>query len=400
MYIEENPDSMPEQIEPPKKKKRLWWLLLPAIAAVIALAIAFLPISFHTTDHSVTVSYGTPPDDAPMPPPDAPQPVFGSGQTLPISPSPQGADNIASNAPGALSLQEIYKKVIDSVVTITAKTYTGTALGTGIVLSSDGYIITNAHVVENGLYLSVLAADDQVYDAALIGSDIASDLAVLKIDAEGLKSAEFGDSDSLQVGDLAVAIGSPLGSNLKGTMTNGIISGISRDLTVNGRKMNLIQTNAALNNGNSGGPLINCYGQIIGVNAVKLSSVSVEGIGFAIPISTAKPIIDELIERGYVSGRPSLGIAAEDLPHTVRVYYGLPQGAYVTAVSARSDAAEKGLQKGDIITAVNGETVTGVDSLRAIKSQYSAGETVTLTVYRGGNWLDIDTVLMEQVEDR
>ena len=204
----------------------------------------------------------------------------------------------------ALSLQEIYQKMNPSVVSIVSTLRSGTATGTGIIMSENGYIITTHHVIEGAYQLAVLTYDDTQYTAELIGSDAISDLAVLKIEAEGLTAAEFGDSDALRVGDSVVAIGDPLGIQLRGTMTNGIISAINRDLTVEDRKMTLIQTNAALNNGNSGGPLINCYGQVIGINTMKMSSyyssASVEGLGFAIPVSVAKPIIDELIENGYV----------------------------------------------------------------------------------------------------
>ena len=203
------------------------------------------------------------------------------------------------------------------------------------------------------------------------------------------------------MGDTVVAIGDPLGVTLRGTMTDGIISAINRDLTVNDRTMTLIQTNAALNNGNSGGPLINCYGQVIGINTMKMSNyyssaASVEGIGFAIPIDTAKPIIDELIEKGYVSGRPAIGIDGETLPATYRIYYRLPEGIYVTRVYASSDAAAKGISEGDIITAINDTQVSSMDQLNVVKNQFSAGDTVTLTVYRSGNYYTVEVILMDR----
>ena len=184
-------------------------------------------------------------------------------------------------------------------------------------------------------------------------------------------------------------------------MTDGIVSAINRDLTVNDRTMSLIQTNAALNNGNSGGPLINCYGQVIGINTMKMgnfysSSTTVEGIGFAIPIDTAKPIIDELIEKGYVSGRPAIGIDGETLPATYRIYYRLPQGTYVTRVYQNSDAAAKGVSEGDIITAINGVSVTTMEQLNRVKNQYTAGDTITLTIYRGGVSSDVEIILMDR----
>ena len=227
----------------------------------------------------------------------------GSGTKLNIVSSQESSDTTFSDEEDALCLQDIYSSVIDSVVSISSMTSSGTSSGTGIIMSQDGYVITNHHVITGALVISVLTNDNQEFEAALVGSDEMSDLAVLKIDARGLKAAEFGDSSKLRVGDSVVAIGDPLGVQLRGTMTNGIISAINRDLTVGDRTMTLIQTNAALNNGNSGGPLINCYGQVIGINTVKMSSyysasATVEGLGFAIPISVAKPIIDELIENG------------------------------------------------------------------------------------------------------
>ena len=320
---------------------------------------------------------------------------------LTITQSPAGVPTVASDEEGALSLQEIYRRCIGSVVSIVTVTPSGKASGTGIIMSADGYVITNHHVIENAQAVSVLTSDGQEYSASIIGSDETSDLAVLKVEADGLQAAEFGDSSVLQVGDSVAAIGDPLGTALRGTMTDGIVSAINRDLTVNDRTMSLIQTNAALNNGNSGGPLINCYGQVIGINTMKMSnfyssSTTVEGIGFAIPIDTAKPIIDELIEKGYVSGRPAIGIDGETLPATYRIYYRLPQGIYVTRVYQNSDAAAKGVSEGDIITAINGISVTTMEQLNRVKNQYTAGDTITLTIYRGGVSSDVEIILMDR----
>ena len=320
---------------------------------------------------------------------------------LTITQSPAGVPTVTSDEDGALSLQEIYRRCIGSVVSIVTVTPSGKASGTGIIMSEDGYVITNHHVIENAQAVSVLTSDSQEYAASVVGSDETSDLAVLKVEADGLQAAEFGDSSVLQVGDSVAAIGDPLGTALRGTMTDGIISAINRDLTVNDRTMNLIQTNAALNNGNSGGPLINCYGQVIGINTMKMSnfyssSTTVEGIGFAIPIDTAKPIIDELIEKGYVSGRPAIGIDGETLPATYRIYYRLPQGIYVTRVYQNSDAAAKGVSEGDIITAINGISVTTMEQLNRVKNQFTAGQTITLTIYHGGVSSDVEIILMDR----
>ena len=325
----------------------------------------------------------------------------GSGTKLNIVSSQESSDTTFSDEEDALCLQDIYSSVIDSVVSISSMTSSGTSSGTGIIMSQDGYVITNHHVITGALVISVLTNDNQEYEAALVGSDEMSDLAVLKIDARGLKAAEFGDSSKLRVGDSVVAIGDPLGVQLRGTMTNGIISAINRDLTVGDRTMTLIQTNAALNNGNSGGPLINCYGQVIGINTVKMSSyytatASVEGLGFAIPISVAKPIIDELIENGYVAGRPAIGISGDSLPSYYRTYYRLPEGVYVTSVNEGSDAKAKGIREGDIVTAINGEKICSIDELNTVKNQYAAGDEVTLTIYRSGTYYEVTVTLVDQ----
>lgn len=325
----------------------------------------------------------------------------GSGTKLNIVSSQESSDTTFSDEEDALSLQDIYSTVIDSVVSISSMTSSATSSGTGIIMSPDGYVITNHHVITGALVISVLTNDNQEYEAALVGSDEMSDLAVLKIDARGLQAAEFGDSSKLRVGDSVVAIGDPLGVQLRGTMTNGIISAINRDLTVGDRTMTLIQTNAALNNGNSGGPLINCYGQVIGINTVKMSSyytatASVEGLGFAIPISVAKPIIDELIENGYVAGRPAIGISGDSLPSYYRTYYRLPDGVYVTSVNEGSDAKAKGIREGDIVTAINGERISSIDELNTVKNQYAAGDEVTLTVYRSGTYYEVTVTLVDQ----
>lgn len=320
-----------------------------------------------------------------------------SGAVLAVSPTPEPADRAPSET-GELSLQEIYSRTIGSVVCVKAAGTGASSVGTGVILSSDGYLITNYHVVEGMLEYSILLSDDSEYPARLVGGDEQTDLAVLKIEAEGLQAAVFGDSDSLRAGDTVVAIGNPLGTELRGTMTNGIVSAINRDIVIDGREMTVIQTNAALNSGSSGGPLINIYGQVVGINTAKFStyySGTVEGIGFAIPIAAAKPIIDELISLGYVSGRPSLGITGDSVPQYAQIYYRLPDGVYVASVDESSDTYASGVREGDIIVELGGVRVTSASELNAAKNQYQAGDTVTLTVYRGGSYYYVDVVLGE-----
>ena len=238
-----------------------------------------------------------------------------SSISIAIEESPASPENIPQS--GGLSLQEIYEKNIPSVVSLACTLRSGTSTGTGVVLSGDGYILTNAHVVDGSRYVTVYLSDGRNFEATLVGADEITDLAVLRISAEDLDPVEFGDSSILRVGDSVSAIGDPLGMEFRGSFTDGIISAINRDVTIDGRKMSLIQTNAALNSGNSGGPLLNCYGQVIGINTMKIGafteSAGVEGLGFAIPSATVKDVVEQLISQGYVSGRPTLGITGEAL---------------------------------------------------------------------------------------
>ena len=357
------------------------------------------PAETHTVSQSETPAQAETPEAdtssalAAQPAEDPPSVEIESSPAAPATPASE------DEADGALSLQEIYKKCIGSVVSITASSQSGKSSGTGIVLSADGYLITNHHVIENAQVIAVQTSDDRQFQASIIGSDEASDLAVLKVDATDLQPAEFGDSGKLAVGDRVVAIGDPLGAQLRGTMTSGIVSAINRDLEVNDRTMTLIQTDAALNNGNSGGPLINCYGQVIGINTMKLRSyysTTAEGLGFAIPMAVAKPILEELMENGYVAGRPAIGISYDTLPLAFRIYYNLPEGVYISAVYDGSDAQAKGVAAGDIITAVNGTRVTSIDELNRVKNQFTAGDSITLTLYNGGSYRDVAVILIDQ----
>ena len=357
------------------------------------------PAETHTVSQSETPAQAETPEAdtssalAAQPAQDPPSVEIESSPAAPATPASE------DEADGALSLQEIYKKCIGSVVSIAASSQSGKSSGTGIVLSADGYLITNHHVIENAQVIAVQTSDDRQFQASIIGSDEASDLAVLKVDATDLQPAEFGDSGKLAVGDRVVAIGDPLGAQLRGTMTSGIVSAINRDLEVNDRTMTLIQTDAALNNGNSGGPLINCYGQVIGINTMKLRSyysTTAEGLGFAIPMAVAKPILEELMENGYVAGRPAIGISYDTLPLAFRIYYNLPEGVYISAVYDGSDAQAKGVAAGDIITAVNGTRVTSIDELNRVKNQFTAGDSITLTLYNGGSYRDVAVILIDQ----
>ena len=296
----------------------------------------------------------------------------------------QSSEHPDSSTPiTGLSLQEIYKRNIPSVVSISC---VDGSSGTGIVITADGYIVTNSHVVKNAGAVTVQLHDDRSFRASVVGADTASDLAVLYVDAEDLTPVHFGDSDALQVGDTVCAIGNPLGTELRGTMTNGIVSAINRDITTGGRTMTLIQTNAALNSGNSGGPLINCYGQVLGINTMKIgdnmNSAGVEGLGFAIPSTTVVDVISQLINQGYVTGRPYLGISGEPVSALYQYYYRLPAGLFITHIAQGSDAAARGLEAGDILLSINGKNVTSDDELNEFLYGCQVGDTVEAVIYR------------------
>lgn len=326
-----------------------------------------------------------------------------------------------------LSTEEIVQKMLPSVVGVESqftltdngyyygfgmpKTSGATGTGTGVVITEDGYIVTNAHVIYDTEYGAGLAEsikirmnDNNTYDAEVVGYDIDCDLAVLKIDASGLTPAEFGDSDSLMLGESVIAIGNPLGFDLMNTVTSGIVSGLNRNITINDKAMNLIQTDTAINSGNSGGPLINKKGQVIGINSSKMlsnyGSASIEGIGFAIPSNETSRIIGDLMEYGYVTGKPQLGISCQNVTENISRMYNMPVGAYITDVSENSAAEKAGLQSGDIITAVDGVEISTAEELNAQKNTHTAGETVEITYIRGGREKTAEITLDEVKKDK
>ena len=300
---------------------------------------------------------------------------------------------------GEKSLQEIYADCADSIVAITGYVdgKTGYYWGTGIVMSADGLILTNAHVVEKCDRATVTVSDNTSYEARLVGADAASDVAVLKIDAEGLKPAVFGDSNALSVGEKVAAIGNPLGEDLRATLTDGIISAIDRGVNFNGNSMNLLQTNTAINEGNSGGALFNMFGQVIGVTNMKMMSSysSIEGIGFAIPSTTVRSVVNSLILYGEVRGRPAVGVTVGAIPENASQQYDLPGGLYVTDVSKGSDAEAKGIVPGDIITAVNGEPAKTTEDIVRVKNALYVGDSITFTIWRNGETFDVEVVLVD-----
>ena len=299
----------------------------------------------------------------------------------------------------AMSEQDIAEKLIPSVVCIQNYQITqqygfmqtdseGSEVspageGSGIVFSEDGYIVTNAHVVDGATSLKVILSDGTTYEAELVGSDELTDLAVIKIDATGLQAAEFGSSEDLRVADQVMAIGNPGGYQLNSSVTIGYVSALNRAITNSstGYTMEYIQTDAAINPGNSGGALVNQYGQVVGINSAKISATGYEGLGFAIPAETAQPVISDLIEYGYVKDRAMLGISGQFIDSLTGRFYGLPQGEYVGALNS-DEAQASGLQVGDVITSIDGTALESEAVLRSMINEKKPGDTVELEVYR------------------
>ena len=320
----------------------------------------------------------------------------GEGVSLPVYPE-KAALRLTARADhgAAMTAQEIYARVNPAVVTVLVDLKGGEAsVGTGVILSQDGYILTNYHVVEGGHSCQITLADNRQFDNAMyVAGDQDNDLAVLKVDGEDLPTAEIGASDSLVVGDKVYAIGNPLGVELRGTFTDGIVSAINRDVELDdGRVMTLVQTNAALNSGNSGGPLINIYGQVVGINTIKMSSAfsSIEGLGFAIPTSSMQYIVNDLLEYGKVQPQPRLGIMVEKISTT------LPdgtQGARIDSVTEGGAGDLAGLRQDDVIVQAGGERVTTSADLLRIRRAYRVGEEMTLRIWRDGAYLEVTLTL-------
>ena len=340
----------------------------------------------------------------------------GGSTTIYQGSAPTTAVNLASvDGHTVLTPEEIYAANLGAAVgvngdvTTNAWGYTvrNAVSGSGFVISSNAtssYIVTNYHVINNVQDIKVFFANGDSYDATLVGGEEDNDIAVLRIEVGNLQTVTLGDSDALNVGENVYAIGNPLGE-LTFTFTGGYVSAKDRSVTMSdGTVMNMLQTDTAINNGNSGGPLFNEYGQVIGIVSAKLSSsssseASVEGLGFAIPINDVRDMITSIIENGYVTGKPSMGILLDDVPQAAQ-QYGVPAGAEVLAILDGSGADKGGLQAGDIITAVNGTEVSSVSALQEAVKEYKAGDKVTFSVYRDGDTTTVDVTLDEENQER
>lgn len=317
------------------------------------------------------------------------------------------ASNTASSSTSTTTTSAVVKKVADSVVEIAtesvvtgnfAQQYVQKGAGSGVIISEDGYIITNYHVIEDANNITVTLSDGTTnYTATLIGGDKENDIALLKVDATGLSPATFGDSSSLTVGDYVVAIGNPLGE-LGGTVTDGIISALAREVKIDGNNMTLLQTNAQISPGNSGGGLFNSNGELIGITNAKDSATEVEGISFAIPINNVLDIINDLKSYGYVTGKIDLGMQLTDVNSNSALYYGLNQtGCYVSSVTKGSNAEEAGFKAGDLITKVNGTDVASTSDVDKALEDCKVGDKVKFTVTRSGRTADLTLTLAEYV---
>ena len=321
--------------------------------------------------------------------------------------SNSGTTTTASSTSKANSTSEIVKKTADSVVEIStesvvtgsfAQQYVQQGAGSGVIISQDGYILTNNHVINGANSVKVRLRDGTEYDATIIGSDSDNDIALLKVNATGLSPATFGDSNSLAVGDYVVAIGNPLGE-LGGTVTDGIISALARKVTIEDTQMTLLQTNAQVNPGNSGGGLFNANGELVGIVNAKQSATEVEGIAFAIPINNVLDILSDLKEYGYVTGKVDLGIDFTDITSDeTAFYYGVNQtGCYVLSVDSGSNAEKAGVTRGDLVTKVNDTDVSSSSDITAALEKAEVGDTVTFTVSRRGTSKTISFVLEEYI---
>lgn len=335
----------------------------------------------------------------------------GDLDNLVVNSKPHGANEFVPNSDGTLTAAAVISKVRPSTVGIVQYVNSNNGIptingqGSGIIISDDGYIVTNAHVVENSSMITVVLENDEEYRATLKGLDTQTDLAVLKIEKVGLTPAELGDSSQTVVGESVIAIGNPGGLELAGSCTGGMVSGLNRSITsdTNGYAMTYIQTDAAINPGNSGGALVNMYGQVIGINSAKVASTGYEGLGFAIPINEALPIIKDLQQYGYVKNRAKIGISFQLISEMVSQYYNysVPAGLLITEIDEKCDIARKDVEINDIITKIDGKNITSASVVYSVLQAKKPGDIVRLTVYRMGTrastskTFEVDIILSE-----
>lgn len=328
------------------------------------------------------------------------------GQTVMYQAASGGSATSTSSTGGSLS--DVASAVTPSVVVVTTEQIVTdnyfwggqqvlSGAGSGVILTTDGYIVTNYHVVEGAQQITVTLHDDSTYTATVVGSDQQSDIALLKIDATGLTPAVLGDSDSVQVGAVVIAVGNPMGT-LGGTVTDGIVSALNRDISVEGNEMTLMQTSAAISPGNSGGGLFNTNGELIGIVNAKYSDEDAEGLGFAIPVNTMKTVVQDLLENGYVTGRPALGITVITVGDVqTAMQYGVSSlGVYVNSVDEGSGAEAAGMKAGDRIVSIGTQLVESTDDVTNALKAYNVGDVVEVQVDRGRELITLQVTLGEK----
>lgn len=386
-------DSAPQIVQPQKHKKshrKGWVIALCTLMAIVMLA------STTVTIYVLASNSGNMPGSMSN--------FYGNSNAA------YNHEQLISGDRKSKSTVEIAAQVGPSVVGIVTKytyrswfgqDYEQSGSGSGIIISEDGYVVTNFHVIENANAVSVVLNTGDNHAAKVIGFDASSDIALLKIEAKGLTKAMLGNSDALQVGELAVAIGNPLGQELAGTVTVGVISAVNRSISSqDGTSMTLIQTDAAINPGNSGGALVNAYGEVVGINSMKFSGDGVEGIGFAIPIDIAKPIISDLMENGYVTGPPLFGFSLRQITPELAAINDIPAGIWVDYVAEDGAAQKAGIKEGDIIVSVDGKLVETTKDVSDIRDKHVPGDKVRIVVNRDGETKTFEVVLQEDTTSR
>lgn len=404
--------TQPEEPEEPKKKRRTWLkitALLLALAIVASLGRALLRSAINgLAAHNASGDSAQPAADA-SGAASAPESA-GEPYQRELTPLPETLPTYDSGK--TLTAQEVYGINVDAVCGIATEVTTNVfgqtastaVVGSGFVLTEDGYVVTNNHVVEGTDNVSVKLHDGSTYPAEVVGGDSLSDVALLKIEAEGLSHVAVGDSDAIAVGEGCIAIGNPLGE-LTFTMTGGYVSALPREINISGKPISMFQTDAAINAGNSGGPLFDMAGNVIGITSAKISGItgsgaSIEGVGFAIPINEALRVVYDLQEYGYVRGRAFLGVTVKELDAATADTYGLPVGPIVQSVVADSCADKAGIAVKDIILRFNGRMVQTYTQLMSALNKCSAGDEVTLRIYRAGAELDVTLTLDERPEEQ
>ena len=404
--------TQPEEPEEPKKKRRTWLkitALLLALAIVASLGRALLRSAINgLAAHNASGDSAQPAADASG----AASAPESAGEPYQRELTPLPATLPTYDSGKTLTAQEVYGINVDAVCGIATEVTTNVfgqtastaVVGSGFVLTEDGYVVTNNHVVEGTDNVSVKLHDGSTYPAEVVGGDSLSDVALLKIEAEGLSHVAVGDSDAIAVGEGCIAIGNPLGE-LTFTMTGGYVSALPREINISGKPISMFQTDAAINAGNSGGPLFDMAGNVIGITSAKISGItgsgaSIEGVGFAIPINEALRVVYDLQEYGYVRGRAFLGVTVKELDAATADTYGLPVGPIVQSVVADSCADKAGIAVKDIILAFNGRNVKTYTQLMSALNKCSAGDVVTLRIYRAGAELDVTLTLDERPEEQ